>query len=346
MFILPTMRGMIGGNKGARYIGGEAQFSAALYFTDTTVRNKGGKVGDTLLMMSPNAATASSSAGNAWETKSYTTTLSPHTITVCWKVLSDADMASNTHILDSVKGPNIWALYRGAAGGIGPLQGANATGSTLSLTNSAASANRVGILHFVADRANVVTAIPPTDYRLRISYAEPPFAAQLADNLGFSPSSVHETVWSGFEATSPQGGVSFELLKDDLLTIPPMTSNTYGGLVTVASAVVNPWYVFDGVASTRWNGTANSNITVSFANPRTYTTYNLQTYSSSTLAGNWTLQGSNDGTTFVNLDSRGAETFVNNVARTFTIATPEAYKHYRFQCGANSLYRVNELSFA
>ena len=346
MFILPTMRGMISGVKGARYIGGEAQFSTDLYFTDTTVRNKGGRVGDTLLMMSPNTATPSSSAGNAWEKKSYTTTLSPHTITVCWKVLSDADMGSNTHILDGVNGPNIWALYRGVAGGIGPLQGANSAGPNLSLINSPASANRVGVIHFVADRSSVATAVPPTDYRLRNSYAEPPFAAQLADNLGFSPPSEHETVWSGFEATSPQGGVSFELLKDDLLTIPPMTSNTYGGLVTVASAITNPFYVFDGVPTTRWNGTANGNITVSFANPRTYSTYNVQTYSSSTLTGNWTLQGSYDGTTFVNLDSRGAEAFVNNVARTFTIATPGAYKHYRFQCGANSLYRINELSFA
>lgn len=52
---------------------------------------------------------------------------------------------------------------------------------------------------------------------------------------------------------------------------------------------------------------------------------------------NWTLQGSNDGTTWTVIDTRVSETFpLRSQYRSFDIASPGVYKYYRFQMSATA----------
>ncbi|QIZ48146.1 discoidin domain-containing protein [Dickeya zeae] len=137
------------------------------------------------------------------------------------------------------------------------------------------------------------------------------------------------------------GALSVSLLPT--LLVPTLTSNTSAPGVTVSqSSVFNNdpnwfgWKAFDRNMvgdNTRWSsqGAAPQWLSVAFNDAQTIDSYFIVTHQNIAAGGvpkDWVLQGSDDGTTWVTLDSRSGMTFTANEKKTFSIA-PATYKTFR-----------------
>ncbi|RNM21219.1 discoidin domain-containing protein [Dickeya undicola] len=141
--------------------------------------------------------------------------------------------------------------------------------------------------------------------------------------------------------TTEAGALSVNLLPN--LLVPKLTSNTSASDVTVSqSSVFNNdpnwfgWKAFDRNMigdNTRWSsqGAAPQWLSVAFGAAKTIDSYFIVTHQNIAAGGvpkDWVLQGSDDGTTWVTLDSRSGMTFTANEKKTFSIA-PATYKTFR-----------------
>lgn len=142
-------------------------------------------------------------------------------------------------------------------------------------------------------------------------------------------------------AAAEAGALSVSLLPT--LLVPKLTSNTSSTGVTVSqSSVFNNdptwygWKAFDRNMTgdnTRWSsqGAAPQWLSVAFSDAKTIDSYFIVTHQNIAAGGvpkDWVLQGSDDGTTWVTLDSRSGMTFTANEKKTFSIA-PATYKTFR-----------------
>jgi len=124
------------------------------------------------------------------------------------------------------------------------------------------------------------------------------------------------------------------------------SSVTTGGTVT-ASSTVSPTgedraKAFDGSSSTKWLISSSTGwIQYQFASGVSHavTSYAITSANDYPTRDpkNWTLQGSNDGTSWTTLDTRTSETFASRFqTKTYTFSNTTSYKYYRLNVTANN----------
>lgn len=122
--------------------------------------------------------------------------------------------------------------------------------------------------------------------------------------------------------------------------IPPMTSNTEpSGIASSGTSNQSPdnaFYVFDGTKVDGWFGSAppdeNQWIQYQFPSAKVITSYRMASNFASTQGAPsaWVFQGSNNGSDWTTLDSQsGVTSWVNDVPKSFAVATPGSYLYYR-----------------
>lgn len=129
--------------------------------------------------------------------------------------------------------------------------------------------------------------------------------------------------------------------------IPTMTAATTSGVSIDASnsntaTGFQPWHIGDKVGTTSWvtqNGTTSGWVRVDLGsgNEKSIAAYSiLQRPSTLNQAPrDWTLEGSNNGTTWTSLDARSGETaWTEGVARTFIVSSPASFRYYRLNVTA------------
>lgn len=143
-----------------------------------------------------------------------------------------------------------------------------------------------------------------------------------------------------------EGGSSPE---DTVTPLAPRINVPYGGVATTntdATGGTGPQAAdkaFDENVNTKWFSGTNAGTTgwLQYAFPsgttRTVTSYSIA--SANDVPGrdprDWQLLGSNDGSTWITLDSRTGQSFANRLqTNTYTIASPGAYRYYRLNITA------------
>lgn len=147
---------------------------------------------------------------------------------------------------------------------------------------------------------------------------------------------------------------------------PVMYSNTSptgyeASASSVDSSTYAAWKAFNGTNSSStdgWrSGSAPSSgtpqtLTIEIPSAKTATFYKLTSRNSSTVEGpvDWTIKGSNDGTSWTTLHTVTGASWTQNQTRTYTLSSPGSYSHYRFSCtssgsGGGTYVGVGELQF-
>jgi hypothetical protein len=127
--------------------------------------------------------------------------------------------------------------------------------------------------------------------------------------------------------------------------IPVMTSNTApSGTASASSSYssVAAWYAFS-VAQNGWitNGTSTGWLQYQFPSSQTVYSYSIVPWSSDTFPGRtptaWTLQGSNDGSTWTTVDTRTAasSSWRQWIPTYFTLASSATWTYWRLNVTAN-----------
>nr|WP_154958209.1 discoidin domain-containing protein [Paenibacillus xylanexedens] len=142
-----------------------------------------------------------------------------------------------------------------------------------------------------------------------------------------------------------------------IILTPAMTSNrTPTGSVSTNVGGFTPYAAFDRNENTSWvtsNNVVTGIITYDFiVSKQTVTSYSISMGNSNSTQllrapKKWTFEGSNDGSTWVILDTQSNQTNWNSNQREFLIISPNAYSKYRLNItennGQNNL-QLNELN--
>lgn len=124
-----------------------------------------------------------------------------------------------------------------------------------------------------------------------------------------------------------------------------MTSNTVpapyvASASTEFSSDYAAWKAFDGsVGASTWaTDWANTGwLQVLLPTPAIVTQYAIvDRGTSAEQPRDWTLQGSNDGVSWVILDCRGGEVWQSSTTKTFPVVTPRSYQYYRLNITKNN----------
>ena len=134
--------------------------------------------------------------------------------------------------------------------------------------------------------------------------------------------------------------------------VPTMSTNTTPSGEAASSSEFSSnytsFYAFDHQAgmSGVWNswvsqnGTPNGWLSYHFASAQVVSAYSIRARYSTDGASNapnaWTLEGSNNGSTWSALDAKSGQTFSIGQERTFTFANSTAYTYYRINITANN----------
>lgn len=134
-------------------------------------------------------------------------------------------------------------------------------------------------------------------------------------------------------ATCPAGFINL-----GLELVPAMTSNTTpSGTASASAEQSSPafpaWQAFDNTSSP-WSSTAAAPqwVQYQFTAAKTVRAYGVRSYKGQPSA--FTLQGSTDGTTWIDLDSRTAQAFSGLQTKRYLITTPASYAYYRLRITA------------
>ncbi|WP_233986253.1 discoidin domain-containing protein [Pectobacterium versatile] len=151
------------------------------------------------------------------------------------------------------------------------------------------------------------------------------------------------------EITADGKSLVIQSYTQDGSVVPAMTSNIApSGQVISQSSSYNSafmgWKAFDGVDtgdSSRWSslGSAPQWLSVAFDVEKTIAYYSVTHRNAINLGGNptaWILQGSSDGVTWVDIDSRKGETFSPNMEKRITLSNPVTHRYYRIYVTAVS----------
>jgi len=114
--------------------------------------------------------------------------------------------------------------------------------------------------------------------------------------------------------------------------IPPMTSNLLpSGTVADDNASEGAWLAFDGDADTFWTAAAQASwLRYQFLIPKVVSVYEITASASPAAApSTWILQGSSDGSTWVNLDTENSISWYAGEVKRFAITNTTAYAYYR-----------------
>lgn len=116
-----------------------------------------------------------------------------------------------------------------------------------------------------------------------------------------------------------------------------------------------PFKAFDGSTSSAWCAADAGAVPTAWLQRRLASAVILLSYSiraPSNISADgypiaWTLRGSNDGLTWINLDQRTGQVFANSEIKTYPVAADAAYLYYRLQLSEASRYGgLSELTFA
>jgi len=113
-----------------------------------------------------------------------------------------------------------------------------------------------------------------------------------------------------------------------------MTSNTTpsGYVVSNNWGGSNAWYLFRESTSSVINHYVNNWSQIKLPIRKTLASYNIYSASSSNCATGWVIQGSNDGTTWIDLDTQsGISAWTGWKATDFSVSSPGAYLYYRLK---------------
>lgn len=214
---------------------------------------------------------------------------------------------SNTSIVKSVDGPNLSFYISAKSNNIGnPL-----SDTTSWIKANVASSRNIGEL--------VASIIPLTDAGLHLldgalingtgAYAE--FVDYIADIYNSS-----------------------QLGRGKVITLPTFTSNTQDG-ITIADARSNTTKlqaIFNGSNTYNQIGQWNTYwISIDYAQPTYINYYSIQADNNDSVEypSAWTLQASNDGTTWITIDTQSSITFVSNERKNFYVNASTAYEQYK-----------------
>jgi hypothetical protein len=128
------------------------------------------------------------------------------------------------------------------------------------------------------------------------------------------------------------------------VTIPARSSITTGGTVTASAALTGGEGMdkaFDGTTSTKWynSGSSTGWIQYQLIEPHIVATYSVASANDSEGRDptDWTLMGSNNGTTWTTLDTRVGENFAGRFqTNTYTFINSTSYLYYRLDVTGNS----------
>ncbi|KGA38970.1 hypothetical protein KU75_25525, partial [Pectobacterium odoriferum] len=151
------------------------------------------------------------------------------------------------------------------------------------------------------------------------------------------------------EITADGKSLVIQSYTQDGSIVPAMSSNIApSGQVISQSSSYNSafmgWKAFDAIDSgdsSRWSslGSAPQWLSVAFDVEKTIADYSITHRNATNLGGNptaWIFQGSNDGVTWVDIDSRKGEVFSPNMENRITLANPVTHRYYRIYVTAVS----------
>lgn len=138
-------------------------------------------------------------------------------------------------------------------------------------------------------------------------------------------------------ASCPAGSIN--VAPDDF--IPAMTSNTTpSGIASASTAPGDAWKAFDGDDTTAWAkaGVHSGILGYKFTSAQTVTRYTIKMLSSVSYAAprDWTLEGSNDNSTWTVLDTQSLVYWYNGEEKTFAVDNDTAFLYYRLNITSNS----------
>jgi len=146
---------------------------------------------------------------------------------------------------------------------------------------------------------------------------------------GFTPPTIYTSTKTAC-ASCPSGSAN----QGSTSLIPAMTgANTPSGVVSAKDeqSGFEDWKAFDGNDNTYWhaNSAVPSWLQYQFAAAQTASIYAIKFASSGSAEANFTLSGSNDGSTWTLLDTRTGLHFYTSEKKRFPITTPGSYLYYR-----------------
>jgi predicted alpha-1,2-mannosidase len=145
------------------------------------------------------------------------------------------------------------------------------------------------------------------------------------------------------------GDVPISITQGDKKPEPLKSLLPMGTYVVTASTDANKASVFDRTSNTIWASPAGTSGWIEAGKKSTPSidTVSLYTLTSINTTGQdptgWTLKGTNDGTTWVTLDTRANQTFTwQRQTRPFALKTPASYARYRLEFSGTSAVSVAE----
>jgi predicted RecA/RadA family phage recombinase len=154
--------------------------------------------------------------------------------------------------------------------------------------------------------------------------------------------STNESYDSGNDLYSPTSSSATDL-------VPTMTSATAPSGYTASASGdfgsgYEAWRAFDKSNTTYWisdstpSGGSPEYVQIQLNAAGTAGSYTIRardTGDAGQTPGAWTLQGSNNGSSWTTLDTRSGQTFTNNEVKTYSIASPASYSYYRLSVTAS-----------
>lgn len=143
-------------------------------------------------------------------------------------------------------------------------------------------------------------------------------------------------------STSPANEIQIYADYTIINIVPVMTSNTLpSGEVSSSGALAGPWTAFDDSLGTYWTNNAGAMpqwIQYKFPSAKRVVSISMTPYAGYTnrMPTAWILKGSNNGSTWVDIDTiTGVTGWVDNVAKTYVFTNANSYAYYRLHITAN-----------
>lgn len=134
-------------------------------------------------------------------------------------------------------------------------------------------------------------------------------------------------------ASCPAGSVNFPTQS----IVPVMTSNTLpGGVISDNAGSVDAWLAFDNDPATNWTASVLASwLRYQLVNTKKVIAYSITATSDApTAPANWILQGSNDATTWIDLDTQAGIVWFGGETKRFAFTNVTGYLYYRFSISA------------
>lgn len=152
---------------------------------------------------------------------------------------------------------------------------------------------------------------------------------------------------SNYTVTTTGGGSVAPTTAAGSDQIPTMTAATTSGVTMAAStylASYDPWHAGDKSTAASANCWITNAVTTGWLSVQFSAAKTISSYTVTSLTGyatrapkNWTLEGSNDGSSWTTLDTQtNITSWTGTETKSYTIASPGSYSYYRLNVSANN----------